>query len=279
MPAPDAPRAPDAPDAPDAPAPPVALVRGVPATFDRALAATPPDPPIDVTLARAQHAAYVDGLRWLGYDVVVLPTQDAHPDGCFVEDAAVVADGVALVARAGAPSRRGEAEAVAAALAARGAVVHRMEEPATLDGGDVLRLGRRLFVGRSPRTNDAGIARLVEVFAPRGLEVAPVPLPPGTLHLKCLCAPLGPDRVLLADGALSPDLFASAAVVRVPAAEAYAANALARRGRVLVAAGHPLTRRALEAAGLEVREIPTSEFRKADGALTCLSIPLDPDPR
>ena len=250
----------------------LAFVRGVSATFDRALCAVAPEPPIDVALARAQHAAYVDGLGWLGYRVATIAGDDAFPDGCFVEDTAVVADGAALVTRSAALERRGEAAGVAEALALH-LRVHRMDAPATLDGGDVLLLGRQLFVGRSARTNDAGIARLADVFMPLGFEVVPVPVG-RLLHLKCACSPLGEDRVLCAEGALPLRTFGAAQLISVPATEAYAANAVARADRVLVSAGHPRTRGALEAAGFSVRALDTTEVRKADGALTCLSLRL-----
>jgi len=183
----------------------------------------------------------------------------------------VVADGLALITRPGAPSRRGEVAALAAALAGRVELAH-MEAPATLDGGDCLRVGRRIFVGRSARTNDAGIARLAELFAPRGYRVVAVDLPAGVLHLKCVCSPLDDERVLVAEDMLPADTFADVALVTVPRAEAYAANCLALGGGALMSAGYPRARAAVEAAGLTVTALDSSEIRKADGALTCLSL-------
>jgi dimethylargininase len=248
----------------------VAIVRGVSAGFARALAAVPPDPPIDVARARAQHAGYVAALRRAGAEVIELPADDALPDCCFVEDTAVIAGGVALLARPGAPARQAEPAAVRAALAAR-LPVHEMTAPATLDGGDCLRLGRRLHVGRSARTSAAGAARAREVFAPAGVEVIEVPVE-GALHLKSVCSPLGDDVVLVAEGALPPGTFAGAREIVVPAAEAPAANAVVIGRTALVAAGFPETARLVAAAGFEVIPVDTSEMRKADGALTCLSI-------
>jgi dimethylargininase len=248
---------------------PLALVRGVPASFAAALSATPPDPPIDVARARAQHAAYVEALGWLGYRVEILPAEETYPDCCFIEDTAVLGPGGALVTRPGAPSRRGEVDAVAEALKAR-MTVARMYGAGTLDGGDCLRIGRRVWVGLTARTDAAGAASLAHV----GLEVTTVQAP-GVLHLKCVCAPLGDGRVVVAEGALPEGTFGDVPVVTVPAAEGYAANVVARQGRALVAAGYPAARRALEAAGLEVLALDTSEFRKADGALTCLSLRFD----
>jgi dimethylargininase len=246
-----------------------ALIRGVPASFANALSANPV--PIDVELARVQHAAYRAALEASGAPVIEIPADDAHPDCCFIEDTAVVANGIALVPRLGAPSRRGEIRAVATALEAHARVLH-MDEPATLDGGDCMRLGRTIYVGRSARTNAAGIARLAEVFEPHGLRVVAIDLPAHVLHLKCVCSPLG-DRILLAEGSLDRALF-DAEIVTVPASETYAANAVTIGAHVVIADGFPRTREAIEHAGFTPHPVPTSEVRKADGSLTCQSILL-----
>jgi dimethylargininase len=247
-----------------------ALVREVAPTFANALCAAPPDPPIDLAVARRQHAAYADALRACGLAVTSLRNAD-DPDGCFIEDTAVVARGVALITRPGAESRR--RETVHTAIALRADVeLFEMDAPATLDGGDCLRVGSTIFVGRSARTNDAGIARLAAVFEPHGFRVVAVAMPAQVLHLKCVCAPLGDDRITLADGSIPPDAFAGVSRVRIPEDESYAANCLAVGGKVLCAQGYPRTRDALAAAGFEPLALATSEFRKADGALTCLSI-------
>lgn len=245
----------------------IALTRPVPASFASALCATAPAQPIDLERARRQHAAYVAAL---GVETHMLPAADALPDSCFVEDTAVVAAGVALITRPGAPSRQAEPAATADALRTRYELAY-VAEPATLDGGDCMRVGRTIFVGRSARTNAAGIARLAEVFERRGMRIVAIELPAGVLHLKCVCAPLGEDRITLADDSIAPDAF-GVAVVRVPAEESYAANVLAIGDRVLVADGYPRTHEALARAGLRIVPLATTEFRKADGALTCLSI-------
>lgn len=248
-----------------------AIVRSVPASFARALSAEPPRSPIDVARARAQHADYLAALAGAGVELVEVATDEDCPDCCFVEDVAVVVEGTALVTRPGAPSRRAEVDPVAAALATRLEVV-RMEAPATLDGGDCLRLGRTIYVGRSQRTSSDGIARLAEVAGARGLVVVPVELAPGFLHLKSFCSALGDDAVLLAEGTISAAVFAGARVIQVPAGERHASNAVAVGGIALVAAGAPASRALVEAAGFSAVPVDTSELRKADGALTCLSI-------
>ena len=256
----------------------IALTRGIPATFAQATTAVPADPPIDVARARTQHDAYRRALRAIGLEVVTLPADDRFPDGCFVEDCAVLAGGVALITRPGAPSRRGEVDAIEDALVriVGDAAVHRMEAPATLDGGDCLRVGRTLFIGASARTNAEGIARATAVFAPHGIRVVAVPMPSrDVLHLKCVCSPLGDDRVLLAEGTLPASTFDGFGVVTIPASEAYAANCLAYDGPAIVAEGFPETLSILRGEGLRVTPLDTSEIHKADGALTCLSILVD----
>ncbi len=265
-----------------------ALIRGVPDSFANALSVVPREgtsAQIDVGLARAQHAAYRAALEASGAAVTQLPADERFPDCVFVEDTAVMAgppgeggdraggragDRFALITRPGAPSRRGETDAVAAELSLR-LELARMEEPATLDGGDCMRLGRTLYIGRSARTNAAGIARVEAVLAPRGLRIVAVELPPDVLHLKCVCSPLGEDRVLLAEDTLPAGLF-DAEVVWVPSEERYAANAVAIGDHVIAAAEYPRALAALAAAGLRVHPVPTSEVRKADGSLTCQSI-------
>ncbi len=248
----------------------IALCRAVSASFDRALTAAPLPSPIDVARARTQHAAYVAALRRAGAEVLLLPADDALPDACFVEDTAVVAGGIALVTRPGAPSRQAEPPAIAAALAphVRLATMH---APATLDGGDCLRLGRRLHIGRSARTNAEGIARARAVFAPLGIEVIELAVN-GALHLKSVSSPLGDDAVLVAEGALPPGSFGVARELVVPAEEAPAANAVIVHRGALVAAGFPRTARLVASAGFEVLAVDNSELRKADSALTCLSV-------
>lgn len=254
-----------------------AIVREVSASFPRALSAGGGATTIDVALARAHHAAYRAALEASGATVTVLPADEAHPDGCFVEDTAVIAGELAVITRPGAPSRRGETTAVAAALAAAGLELVELAAPgddATLEGGDCMRVGATIYVGRSARTNAAGIARLAACVARRGFRVVDIALPPDVLHLKCVCSPLDAATILLADGSIDPALF-DARVVRVPAAETYAANAVAIGGHVIVADGFPRTHDALARAGFVLHPVPTSEVRKADGSLTCQSLVFD----
>lgn len=228
--------------------------------------------PIDVELARIQHEQYVAALRSTGVEVTVLPPLDAHPDACFVEDCALVAGGTALITRSGAPSRIGEADSIADVLA-RTHRVERTVAPATLDGGDCLRVGRTWFIGRSARTNADGVRRVREVFGAIGYSVVEVPVRE-FLHLKCVASPIDEHAVLVAEGTVDLGLFGGVELVTIPRAEAYAANALVVNGTAIVAAGFPHARAALERRGLRIIELALSEIAKADGSLTCMSILL-----
>lgn len=246
-----------------------ALVRDVASSYDRCIRAPGADV-IDVGRARAQHHRYVELLARRGLEVIRLEADARFPDSCFVEDTAVVARGIAALCRSGAVSRRGEEEAVATVLSGR-FDIHRIREPGTVDGGDVLRLGNRAWAGHTARTNREGIEQLAAILGPAGVEVVPVE-GLGVLHLKSACTPLGDDAVLACPADIDTSLFAGAAIVEVPEEERYAANCLCVGDAVLIADGFPETRRRLEAAGYETLAIDVSEFRKGQGSLTCLSI-------
>ncbi len=250
-----------------------ALVRGLPDSFVTALGQAPGAPAIDLALARRQHGAYAAALEALGLDVIALPADEALPDCCFVEDTAVVAAGLALLTRPGAPGRQGEVEAAAAALAPY-LDLHRTAAPACLDGGDVMRVGDTFYVGRSARSDAAGADALRATFGPRGFEVVPVDVAPGQLHLKChASAPLA-DLVVVADGSwpAAVGFAAGVRVITIPASEGYAANVVGHGDTVLVAAGYPVVAERLRAEGLEVIPLDVSQLALADGSLTCLSV-------
>lgn len=228
---------------------------------------------IDVAAARAQHAGYLAALGELGVAVEVLAADEACPDSCFVEDTAVVLGAHALATRPGAPSRRAEVAAVAGALAQH-RVVHAMEAPATLDGGDVLRAGDHLFVGISTRTNREGVEALARVAALEHLTVVPIEVR-GGLHLKSACTLAGPalvvyDATVIDAAALST--FRAAGLEGLEADEAVGANVLVLGGAVLVSTAAPRTAARLAARGLDVRTVDVGELHKGDGALTCLSL-------
>jgi len=250
-----------------------AIVRPPGASFTRALSEHPDRATIDPVRAAAQHAAYREALRRAGLDLVRLPPDEELPDACFVDDCAVVAGGDALLTRPGAPSRAAEPERLAGALTRLVVRVERMRSPATLDGGDVLALGDTLVVGRSLRTNQAGVDQLAVFAAARGLRAATAELPAGTLHLQSGVTALGGDALVGSPELLDQPAFRSVETrVPVPPEEAAACNVVAVGRSVVMVAGCPRTAAALAALGLEVIEVDLSEFTKADGGPTCLSL-------
>ncbi|MBE0564755.1 MAG: amidinotransferase [Krumholzibacteria bacterium] len=224
----------------------------------------------DPHLALRQHARYVEALRGLGLEVQVLPPLPGHPDACFVEDTAVLAGSLAVVARPGAPSRRGETGSVAAALAGWGTAAA-VTAPGTLDGGDVLAVERTCWIGLSGRTNAAGAAQLAHLLTPLGWDCRQVPVGAG-LHLKSGVNHVGGRTLLLTEQFAGRDVFAGWEQLVVPAGEAYACNTLWINGTLLMPAGFPAVRALLVGLGLPLVELETSEFRKLDGGLTCLSL-------
>jgi dimethylargininase len=233
--------------------------------------------PIDVGLARRQHAAYEALLVELGCEIDNLPAEPALPDSVFVEDAAVVVDELAVVTRPGAESRRGETASVGTALA-RHRPVARIEAPATLDGGDVLRLGRQVYVGLSSRTNRAGFEQLAALLAPFGYEVEAVPLD-GCLHLKSAVTEVGEGMVVLNPQWIDSTVFDRYEQIEVDPAEPSGANVLrvaaGDGGETLVMpAAFPRTAERLAIRGLRVRTVEVTEVAKAEGGVTCCSILL-----
>jgi len=227
---------------------------------------------IDVELARAQHAQYVSALAGAGVEVIQMPTLDEFADACFVEDCAILAQADALITNPGTPSRVGE-ETTVAELLSRTHRIHRTGPPATIEGGDCMRVGTTWFVGRSTRTNEAGVRRIHDVFSPLGFRVIEVPVV-GFLHLKCFCSPIDDRTILVAEDTVDLRHFDGFELVRVPRAEAYAANAVFVNNTAIIAGGYPTTRAAVERLGLRVVELELSEIEKADGSLTCLSLLL-----
>ena len=229
--------------------------------------------PIDVALARRQHASYERLLADLGYEVCSLPAEPELPDSVFVEDAAIVLDEVAIITRPGAESRRLETSSVAESLEPHRRLLF-IEAPATLDGGDVLRLGRTLWVGRTERTSEAGIEQLRALVAPLGHNVVAAPVR-GCLHLKSAVTEVGESTLLLNPAMADRRLFGDSRLLEVDPAEPMAANVLRAGDAVVMPAHHPRTRRRLEREGLQVCPVEATELAKAEGGVTCCSLLLD----
>ncbi len=229
--------------------------------------------PIDVDRARAQHHAYEQALIAAGGLVQQLDTSPDIPDSVFVEDTAIVFSELAVVTRPGAASRRAEIEAVAHALGAH-RELRAIEAPGTMDGGDVLVAGRRVFVGVSTRTNDAAVSQLRGILAPFRYTVCAVAVG-GCLHLKSAVTALDPSTLLINPAWVNPSAFGGFALMEVDGREPSAANALPVGGRVIFAASCPRTAAALERRGLAVDRVEVDELAKAEGAVTCCSLIIE----
>ena len=226
--------------------------------------------PIDLDRARAQHDAYEDCLRELGCTVRRLPPEPEHPDAVFVEDTAVVLDELAVLARPGAASRRGEVASVADALAPYRPCV-RIESPGTLDGGDVLVLGRHVHAGLSSRSNAEGIAQLRRLLEPHGYAVHTAFFT-GCLHLKSAVTRVGVETLLLNPAWVDREAFPAFRALPIDPTEPFGANALLVGTSVVYPAEHPRTAERLAAAGIEVRQVEASELAKAEGGVTCCCV-------
>jgi dimethylargininase len=227
--------------------------------------------PVDPALAVQQWERYVEAFRSRGWTIVEVDPADDHPDGVFIEDAVVTFDDLVVICRAGAESRRGEAETARSAASELGLRVAEIAEPGTLDGGDVLKVGRTVYVGASSRTNVAGIAQLRELLEPLGRSVVEVPVTK-VLHLKSGLTAL-PDGTVIGVESLvdDPGLFAD--FLPVPEAHGTAVVVLDPT-TVLMSADAPRTSALLRERGLTVVTTPITEFEKLEGCVTCLSVRL-----
>lgn len=225
---------------------------------------------IDYQEAVRQHGIYVQLLRDLGCRVIALPAEQDLPDSVFVEDAALVLDEVALLMRPGAASRRPEVDSIAEALAPHRECL-RIAAPGTVDGGDVLRVGRDIFVGLSSRSNEAGIAQMRTALAPHGYRVTSIQTR-DCLHLKTAVTALDAHSLLINREWVDPEPFGGYELVDIDPSEPFAANVVPV-GQALIHAEHfPRTRELLLARSLDVRPVVASELAKAEGAVTCCSL-------
>ncbi len=231
--------------------------------------------PVDVGLAERQHAAYRDALASAGWTLVEVEPVDECPDAVFVEDTVVVCDGLAVLTRPGAPSRRRELAGTDRALRALGLDVARIEPPGTLDGGDVLQVGSTVYVGVGGRTNQPGVEQLGAHLMPLGRDVVPVALR-DVLHLKSAVTAL-PDGTLLA----LPDLVDRAALPPLQPVDEEAGCHVVPLGndRVLIAASAPRTAARIADLGYAPVVVDIGEFEKLEGCVTCLSVLIDPQGR
>lgn len=255
----------------------MAITRGVNAALARCELEYLPRIVINTEKATDQHRNYERLLDRCGLRVISLPALTEFPDGLFVEDPAVVLDEVAVICRMGAASRRGEAASLAKALAPF-RKLEWIEEPATIEGGDVMRLGRTLFCGISRRTSREGARQLANVVQRFGYTVVPVEVT-ACLHLKSAICPVADDAVLLnrrwIGNWIGVKPFRHLKIFDVPEDEAAAANVLRVGGKIIMPASFPRTRQMLERAGLEVLTVDISELQKAEAGVTCSSLILE----
>ena len=226
----------------------------------------------DLARMRAAHADYIATLREAGLEVTELPPLEEFPDAVFVEDTALCLPQGAILMRPGAPTRAGEVAAMAPTLRRLYANVLQIDGPGFIEGGDILVTSKEILVGRSARTDAAGVAELARLVAPWGHSVREVTTPPGVLHFKTDCSLLDAHTVLATGRLATSGCFTGYRVILTCAGEEAAANAIRVNRFVLMAAGFPGTAARLRAAGFVVREIDNSECAKLDGGMSCLSL-------
>lgn len=224
--------------------------------------------PIDVPRAIEQHRAYRALLEELGAEVVTLDPLPEHPDAVFVEDAVITLDEVAVLCRMGAPSRRNETNSLEPIIAAY-RQTHRMTAPATLEGGDVIRNGRTLYVGRSTRTNDAGAEQLAAFTKNLGYTVVQVDVT-GCLHLSTGASCIGENTILANTDWVDTTAFTACEIIPVAPDDPWAGNTMLVNGVVVLPASSEPTAEMLRGRGYDVRTVEISEMMKAEGSLTCM---------
>lgn len=226
--------------------------------------------PINLARAQEQHETYELLLAKLGARVISLPAEANLPDSMFVEDPAIVLDEVAVILPLGTETRRREAVSLAQELSKYRKLEY-VRLPGTLEGGDILRIGRRLFAGLSKRSNAEGIRQLKEILKPHDYEVVAVPVT-GCLHLKSAVTYLGENTLLANRDWFDNAPFASYNWIDVDPAEPHAANSLALGGTIIFPASFPRTRGRIGSQGFHVTPLDISELQKAESGLTCSSL-------
>jgi len=234
--------------------------------------AADPGPP-QFECALEQHAAYCAALTQCGLTVTSLPPDPNYPDSTFVEDTAILTERCAVIARPGAPSRRGEVIDISNVVARFYANLLSIQAPGILDGGDICQAGNHFFIGLSERTNEAGGQQLAELLSQFGYTASLVDIREigGLLHLKSGLAYLGDNRLVVME-ALDRAAFPDYELIRVNSNEEYAANCIRVNDYVLLAAGYPSFARTLRELGFQTIALEMSEFQKMDGGLSCLSL-------
>ena len=221
--------------------------------------------------ALEQHRDYIKALETCGVKVRVLPAEESYPDACFIEDVAVCTRAFAMITSPGAPTRRGEEAGISGVLGSYYETIKYIQAPGTLEGGDVMMVKDHYYIGLSDRTNAEGAAQLISALEQHGMTGSVVEMDE-MLHLKTGLAYLENNVLLVAGEFAEKDEFQRFTRIEIPTGEAYAANCIRVNDYVIVPEGFEKTRKKIEAAGLKVLTVDTSEFRKLDGGLSCLSL-------
>ena len=228
---------------------------------------------IDLEVARAQHRGYVETLQKLGCEVIELPAEPDLPDSVFVEDTAVILPEIGVITRPGADSRKPETESITRALTPLIKLVH-VREPATVDGGDVLVLGKKIFIGLSTRSNQEAIDQLNEILREYGYSVLCVKLH-DCLHLKSAVTQVDEKTLLINNNWVDPSCFENFNLIEVDPSERYAANCLAIGNSIIFPTAFPKTCARLKQRGYHIADVNVSELAKAEGAVTCCSLIIE----
>ncbi len=222
-------------------------------------------------LAMKQHEAYIETLKKCGVEVTVLEADEKYPDSCFIEDVALLTKKCAIITRPGALSRRGEIVGLRETLEKFYENIEKIEEPGTIEAGDIMMVGNHFYIGLSARTNEAGANQMINILNKYDLEGSVVTLEK-VLHLKTGLSYLENNNLLVAGEFDHSPIFSSFNKIKIEEKESYSANCIWVNGHVLVPAGYENTRKAIENLGYDVHVVDTSEFRKIDGGLSCLSL-------
>ncbi|WXG44027.1 MAG: arginine deiminase family protein [Promethearchaeati archaeon SRVP18_Atabeyarchaeia-1] len=248
-----------------------AVVRQVADTLHKCVRVYSAREEVDISLARKQHDLYCDALQRRTLKLIRVPADNSFPDCVFVEDPAIVYRQNAVICRMGARSRVGEIEGVRKTLSSLFKNTVTIRPPATIEGGDVLKVDSDLFIGVTSRTNMEGVNQLKETLKNEECHVTPVRVEK-ILHFKSACSYIGDHYIVANPGYFDLGVLSSFNLILLPKEEAYAANCLAVNGTVFVSKGYPVTRNLIEKEGFTTEELDVSEFKKCEGSLTCLSI-------
>ena len=248
----------------------IAITRDVSSRFNECEITHIDRAPIDVRAACVEHHEYVKALKQLGCQVVELPEEPDLPDSVFVEDTAFILDEVAVITRPGADSRKPETESITQALSPYRPLIH-VTDPATVDGGDVLVLGKNIFIGISTRSNDASVRQIQELLDKYGYKVTGVEMH-DCLHLKTAVTKVDEKTLLINPNWVDTFHFKDFDWIEVDPSEPFAANCLPVEGAIIYPTAFPKTQQRLEQKGYKMVTVNVAELAKAEGAVTCCSL-------